>query len=53
MKLFFQINLHKKDYVLLEQIQNYFGAGKIYKNSDAIQYLVSSVKDLQLIQKHF
>jgi len=30
-------------------------AGKIYKNknSDSIQYQVSSVKDLQLIQKHF
>jgi len=54
-KLFFQINLNKKDYVLLEQIQNYFGAGKIYKNknSDSIQYLVTSVKDLLLIQKHF
>ena len=54
-KLFFQINLNKKDYVLLEQIQNYFCAGKIYKNknSDSIQYQVSSVKDLQLIQKHF
>jgi len=39
----------------LEQIQNYFAAGKIYinKNSNSIQYLVSSVKDLQLIQKHF
>jgi hypothetical protein len=68
-KLFLQINLHKKDrrarsarrsspeegadLVLMEQIEKFSGVGKIYKyDSDAIRYLVYSVKDLQVIIKH-
>jgi hypothetical protein len=50
----FQIELHKKDLALLEQIQKFFGVGKIYsKNRDSISYLVTSIKDLQVIKDHF
>jgi hypothetical protein len=50
----FQIELHKKDLALLEQVQKFFGVGKIYsKNRDSICYLVTSIKDLQVIKDHF
>jgi len=53
-KLFFEIHIHKKDLALLEQIQTFFGVGKVYtKNNDSISYLVTSVKDLQVIREHF
>jgi len=50
----FKINLHKKDYNLLSQIQNYFGVGKISKHGDTtIQYTVRSLKGLDTIISHF
>jgi hypothetical protein len=46
--------LHKKDGKLLEAIQRTFGGGgKIYKNGqDALDYRVSSLKDLKVIINH-
>ena len=53
-ELFFSIGLHYKDKVLLEQIKNFFGVGSITKyGAEAIQYRVSSVKDLTKIMDHF
>ena len=52
-KLFYQIHLHRKDQSILAQIKNYFNVGKIYNNSTACQYYVSSVEDLQIIIQHF
>lgn len=50
----FQIELHKKDLALLVQIQKFFGVGKINsKSRGTICYLVSSIKDLQVIKDHF
>ena len=53
-KLIFIITLHAKDKTLLEQIQKFFGVGKIYtKNNNRIDYVVSSIKELLIIIKHF
>lgn len=52
-KLFFQINLHRKDQALLEQIPKLFYLGNIYNSPTASRYYVSSVKDLEIIIKHF
>ena len=52
-KLFYQINLHIKDQTLLEQIQKFFKAGKLYNSSTNCRYYVSSVQDLQIIIQHF
>ena len=53
-KLYFEIHLHKRDIALLEQIKKFFGAGNIYtKKDNSITYLVTSVKELQEIRKHF
>ena len=53
-ELCFQFCLHQKDAALLEQIQNYFGVGNIYKHgSKSIQYRVQSIKDLAVIINHF
>lgn len=53
-RLYFQISVHVKDKILLEQIQNFFGVGKIYpKTSDSIIYSVKSIKDLTVIVNHF
>ena len=50
----FQIVLHQKDKALLEQIQTYFGVGKVYKQSkESFMYQVKSVKDLTAIIAHF
>lgn len=52
--MFYQINLHKKDLALLEQIQSSFnGVGQIYNKPLATSYYVYSVKDLQIIIDHF
>ena len=48
--MFFSIGLHKKDTILLENIQFTLGVGKIYKEGkDIIQYRVESIKDLLII----
>ena len=53
-KVSYQINLHKKDLFLLEQIQNYFGVGSISKQGESTyQYRVQSIKDMVSIIKHF
>jgi hypothetical protein len=53
-RLFFQISLHVKDKILLEQIKDFFGVGEIYsKTSDSIIYSVKSIKDLTIIIDHF
>ena len=52
-KLFYQINLHRKDQALLEQVQKFFNVGNIYNNPTASRYYVSSEKDLQIIIQHF
>ena len=50
----FSINLHEKDQYLLEQINKFFGVGKIYKQaSGPIRFCVTSVKDLRIIINHF
>lgn len=55
-KLFYQINLHKKDQNLLEQIQKFFNVGKIYNNDPSTSsrwYYVTSITDLEVIIQHF
>lgn len=53
-RLFFQISLHVKDRILLEDIKNYFGVGEIHtKTTDSIIYSVKSIKDLTVIINHF
>ena len=51
----FGIKLHKKDRYLLELIQAFFtGIGSISSHGeDAVQFRVSSIKDLQVILDHF
>lgn len=49
-----KITLHKKDYGLLCEIQDYFGVGKITKHGNTtLQYIVRSFKDLNIIISHF
>ena len=50
---FYQINLHRKDQALLEQVKKFFNVGNIYNSPTASRYYVSSVKDLQIITQHF
>lgn len=53
-RLFFQISLHMKDRILLEQVKNFFGAGEIHtKTSDSLSYSVKSMADLAVIIGHF
>jgi hypothetical protein len=52
-ELFYQIELHRKDQGLLEQIQKFFNAGNTYNNSTVSRYRVFSVEDLQVISEHF
>lgn len=53
-KCVFKINLNTKDRALLEMIKEHFRVGKIYKHGEnSIQYLVSSLKDLEVIIAHF
>ena len=50
----FKIELHEKDVHILENIKNYFeGIGQIILKKDKSIYRVRSIKDLQLIVKHF
>lgn len=53
-KLGFEIDLHKKDLALLEEIQKFFGVGKVSIGSkDIVKYIITSTKDLQIIREHF
>lgn len=51
----FQIGLHQKDHVLLDQIKSSFGVGSInFKHGpQTIQYRIVSVKDLAIVISHF
>jgi hypothetical protein len=50
----FQINLHKNDSVLLENIKLFFSnVGKIYKKKESLSYAVESKKLLPVIIDHF
>lgn len=42
-----------KDLALLEEIKSFFGVGKIYNKKDSVNFVVTSVKDLQIIRDHF
>jgi len=52
-KAIFAIGLHKKDIVILENIQAWFGVGRIYSSGTKVYYRVESFKDLQVIIDHF
>lgn len=51
----FQIGLHGKDIILLQQIQSYLGVGNISRKTDgSCLYSVGSIKDLEeVVIKHF
>ena len=50
----FQIGLHIKDLALLEQIQLFFGRGKISKlGAESVQFRVYALEDLKAIIHHF
>jgi LAGLIDADG endonuclease len=50
----FQIGLHRKDLALLEQIQLFFGVGKISKlGAESVQFRVYALEDLKVILHHF
>ena len=50
----FDITLHTKDKVLLEQIEIYFSVGNVYDiTENQIQYRVSSTQELKVIREHF
>ena len=49
----FQIGLHKKDLSLLENIKAYLGVGEIYHKETSCNYMVQSLRDLNIIVNHF
>ena len=53
-KAIFHIGLHIRDIFLLEQIQLFFGVGKITKlGEETVQFRVTGLKDLGILIKHF
>uniref|UniRef100_UPI002000B219 hypothetical protein n=1 Tax=Exserohilum turcicum TaxID=93612 RepID=UPI002000B219 len=53
-RVLFQISLHRKDKVLLDQIKDFFGVGQVIdRNDGAFYYKVSQIKDLMWIINHF
>ena len=53
-ELVFKIALHIKDEALVTNLRNFFGVGTVTtRGSDSIQYWVGSLKDLQVIVRHF
>ena len=53
-KASFQVGLHLKDLALLEQIQLFFGVGKISKmGAESVQFRVYALEDLKVIIHHF
>lgn len=52
-KAIFAIGLNKKDRVILENIQSWFGVGRIYSSGTKVYYRVESFKDLLVIIDHF
>jgi len=52
-KMEFEIGLHVKDHALLEEIQNYYQAGKIFiKSRQGVSFCIQSPKDLAKIFDH-
>jgi len=52
-QLFFQISLHEKDRVLLENIKDYLGVGKIHNSGkNLIQYRIQAFDELTILIKH-
>jgi hypothetical protein len=49
----FQIGLHKKDLSLLKKIKAFWGVGEIYFKEESCNYMVQSLKDLNVIINHF
>lgn len=50
----FSIEIHKRDILLLKQIQTFFGVGNIYKHRSNMTYTVQSFYDLsEIIIPHF
>lgn len=50
----FSIVLHKKDKILLEKLQAYFGGiGTLKTNDKIVEYRIFSMKDLKVIIDHF
>lgn len=49
----FQIELHKKDLNLLEKFQAFIGVGKIYHKEESCNYMVQSLRDLNVIINQF
>ena len=52
-QLVFQIGLHKKDINLLEKIQAFWGVGEIYHKEQSSNYVVQSLRGLNVIVNHF
>ena len=52
-KAIFAIGLNKKDKAILENIQSWFGVGRIYNSGTKVYYKVESFKNLQVIIDHF
>lgn len=52
-KAIFAIGLDKKDKAILENIQSWFGVGRLYVSGTKVYYRVESFKDLQVITDHF
>jgi len=50
----FSIGLHKKDRVILEHLQSYFGVGDISDSgSNAVKFRIRSIQGSKVILKHF
>ena len=49
----FQIGLHKKDLNLLEKIKTFLGVGTIYHKEESSNYMIQSLRDLNVIINHF
>jgi len=53
-KAVFHIGLHIRDLALLEQIQSFFGVGKISKlGAESVQFRVYGLEDLKVLINHF
>ena len=52
-QLFFQITLHEKDEILLENIRNCLGVGKIHKSGkNLLQYRIQTFDELTVLLNH-
>jgi hypothetical protein len=50
----FSLGLHPRDQRLIEQLQSFFGVGKVFLSKNAVAYKVSSLKEIEeVIIPHF